>query len=486
MHYSPILRRVLSYLVAVLLFITLGSDLLAQKKTSIAPPKKPNSAHSFADFSFVGKKVVPAIVNITVPMSKSSEKRLLYFKQYYKSFGDDIEIEKYKHQSIGSGVIVSADGYIVTNNHVVDDVYEDSILVTLNDGRSYYADLLGTDKSTDLAVLKIYGKDFPFVSFGNSDELTVGDWIVAVGSPLGLNSTVTSGIISALNRDGGSKKDDDKTIRNFIQIDAAINPGNSGGGLFDLDGALIGINSMIWSSTGYFQGYGFAIPANLVRNVIEDLIPDGKIQRATLGIGASDLTEMKCQCQLLDKASAVQVEEFDKGSAADLAGMKAKDIILSVNGLPIRNASDLQSMMAMHSAGDKIDLKIWRDQREMPVTATLQAGDEMQTDFVRKERVGSLGIDPGSFPTDSAKVYGWTVTGGVLIEKESNASAALKAGLVNGDVIIMAGGAPISSTDDLAAKLGTTKPGDVLNVTVLRGKDKISKDVILQSRAKAK
>jgi serine protease Do len=486
MHYSPKFRNALRVIVTLLLSIVFGTNLLAQKKTSTAPPKKQNSAHSFADFSFVGKKAVPAIVNITVPMSKSSEKRLLYFKQYYKSFGDDIEIEKYKHQSIGSGVIVSADGYIVTNNHVVDDVYEDSILVTLNDGRSYYADLIGTDKSTDLAVLRIYGKDFPYVSFGNSDELSVGDWIVAVGSPLGLNSTVTSGIISALNRDGGTKKDDDKTIRNYIQIDAAINPGNSGGGLFDLDGALVGINSMIWSSTGYFQGYGFAIPANLVRNVIEDLIPDGKIQRATLGIGASDLTEMKCQILMLDKASAVQIDEFDKGSAADLAGLKAKDIILSVNGISIRNASDLQSMVAMQSAGDKIDLKIWRDQKEMSVTATLQQGDEMPTDFIRKERAGSLGIDPGTFPADSAKVYGWSATGGVLIEKESNASAALKAGLVNGDVIIAAGGTPIASTDDLAAKLSSTKPGDLMNITVLRGKDKITKDVILQSKAKSK
>ncbi|MDP4229095.1 MAG: trypsin-like peptidase domain-containing protein [Bacteroidota bacterium] len=455
-----------------------------QKKTTLAPTKKPNGAHTFADFSFVGKKVVPAIVNITVPMSKTSEKRLEYYKQYYKSFGDDIDIDKYRHQSIGSGVIFSPEGYIVTNNHVVDDVYEDSILVTLNDGRSYYADLLGTDKSTDLAVLRIYGKDFPYVSFANSDSLMVGDWVVAVGSPLGLNSTVTTGIVSALNRDANMKKDDDKTIRNFIQVDAAINPGNSGGGLFDLDGALVGINWGIWTNTGYFLGYGFSIPGNLVRNVIEDLIPDGKIQRATLGIGASDLTEMKCQAIQLDRASAVQVDEFDKGSAADLAGLKAKDVILSVNGFPIRNASDLQSMMAMHAIGDKIDLKVWRDQKELPLTATLQAGDELPTDYIRRERVGSLGIDPGPFPVDTARVYGWTATAGVEIERESDFSAALKAGLVNGDVIVAAGGTPIASADDLSQKLSSAKPGQVISISVLRGKEKITKDVILQSKAK--
>ena len=334
---------------------------------------------------------------------------------------------------------------------------------------------MGTDKSTDLAVLRIYGKDFPYVSFGNSDNLGIGDWVVAVGSPLGLRSTVTTGIVSALNREGGTKKDESEdNIRNYIQIDAAINPGNSGGGLFDLDGALIGINSAIYTSNGYFLGYGFAIPSNLARNVIEDLIPDGKIQRATLGVGASDLDESKTRRLLLDKGSSVQIDELDKGSAADEAGLKPKDIILSVNDFSIRNSSDLQSNIAMHAPGDKINIKIWRDKSEMQVTATLHTGDELMSNFTRKERAATLGIDPGEG------------TGGVLIGKESNGSAALRAGLLEGDLIIAAAGATIATTDDLIQKLSQAKPGDVMSISVMRGTEKITKDVILQSKPKGK
>ncbi len=270
----------------------------------------------------------------------------------------------------GSGVIISDDGYIVTNNHVVEEAAE--IEVIMEDNRSFEAKVIGTDPTTDLALIKIEATGLPFLPYGDSDEVKVGQWVLAVGNPFNLTSTVTAGIVSAKARNIGILRDENNLqIESFIQTDAAVNPGNSGGALINIQGELVGINSAIASSTGSYTGYSFAIPVNLVKKVMDDLLEFGVVQRGLLGIQIRDVNAQLAEEEGLDIYEGVYVVLVNEGSGAEEAGIKPGDVITAVNDKPVRNTSQLQELVAIHRPGDKVTVTLIRDGKEKTLTATL-------------------------------------------------------------------------------------------------------------------
>ncbi len=292
----------------------------------------------------------------------------------------------------GSGVIISDDGYIVTNNHVVAEA--DDLEVTLHDNRTFKAKVVGTDPSTDLAVLQIKAKSLPTVPLTNSDEVKIGQWVLAVGNPMGLNSTVTAGIVSAKGRNINILKDK-YAVENFIQTDAAINPGNSGGALVDFNGGLIGINTAISSPTGVFAGYGFAIPSNIVSKVVEDLIEYGVVQRGVLGVMIRTIDGNFAKEKELNINSGVYVDSLLENSAAGKAGIKVGDIIQTVNGLEVSSSPELQGMIARYRPGEEITMKINREgsEKSIVVTLTNREGNLEKINKESREIVKVLGIE---------------------------------------------------------------------------------------------
>jgi S1-C subfamily serine protease len=276
--------------------------------------------------------------------------------------------------STGSGVIVSKAGYIVTNNHVVANTSD--LQVVLLDKREFSAEIVGTDPTTDLAVIKIEPNgDLPVITLGDSDQSEVGDWVIAVGNPFRLTSTVTAGIVSALGRQVNII-DDAFSIEDFIQTDAAINPGNSGGALVNLSGHLVGINTAIATQDGAYEGYGFAVPVNLVTHVVSDLIAYGDVKRAYLGISMEPMTAEKATSAGLPDISGVVVAEVVNGGAAERYGVHGGDVLLEVDGVRIKATNELQSIIARKRPGDVVQLVVWRDSAELPLEVTLIDRDD--------------------------------------------------------------------------------------------------------------
>lgn len=321
------------------------------------------------DFETAAAKATPAVVHIKV-LKKGGGQGFDPFgnnSQGYDNGGSALQVAS------GSGVLVRGDGYIVTNNHVVDNA--DELLVTLNDKNDYKAKVIGTDPSTDLAVIKIEGTNFPYLNFANSDDVRVGQWILAIGYPLNLETTVTSGIVSAKARNIGiNDRNSEAPIESFIQTDAAVNPGNSGGALVNTNGALIGINSAIASPTGSFAGYSYAIPSNLVARVTSDIIKYGSAKRAYLGImfGRDQMSDADRQKNNIPDGNGVYVIDVVKGSAADEAGIQKGDFITKLNGASINTGTELVGKISAFSPGAKISLAYTRAGVESNTTAVLK------------------------------------------------------------------------------------------------------------------
>ena len=280
-------------------------------------------------FVEISQKVTPTVVFIDVTGEAKRDNQ--QFKGFEFFFGPDFKMDDTPIHGSGSGVIISADGYILTNNHVIKDASSKGIKVILNDKREFQAKLIGSDPNTDIAVIKIDADNLPVAAVGNSDEVKVGEWVLAIGNPLGLNNTVTAGIISALSRNINISGDS-YAINNFIQTDAAINPGNSGGALVDIKGFVIGINAAIQTTTGYYQGYGFAIPINIAKASAEEIIKYGKVERGYIGVSIKDVDSKEAKGLGLDKARGVLIQNVIKGGAGDEAGLKTGDVILKVDG----------------------------------------------------------------------------------------------------------------------------------------------------------
>lgn len=292
------------------------------------------------------------------------------FDFFFGGRGQQRQVQTPEQRGFGSGVIISKDGYIVTNNHVIDGA--DEISVKLHDGREMKGRVIGTDPTTDLALVKIEGDDFPAIVVGNSDALKVGEWVLAVGNPFNLGSTVTAGVVSAKSRGLRANQ-----VESFIQTDAAINQGNSGGALVNVRGELVGINSMLYSPTGAYSGYGFAIPTSIMTKVVSDLKQYGTVQRALLGIGGRDMgvetypDEIRKEQKELGVTEGVQVVEVTEGGSSD-GILQKNDVILKVNGTKVKTMTDLQGLLAQLRPGDKVKVKVWRDKKEKEFTITLK------------------------------------------------------------------------------------------------------------------
>ena len=399
-------------------------------------------------FSPVVKKVAPAVVNVfTTKTVRNPMPEVTpffddpLFRRFFGSPFDDNRGRRqprtFKERSLGSGVIVTKDGYILTNNHVVDGADEVKV-AREKDKKQYTAKVVGRDPRTDIAILKIEAKDLPFITFADSDKLEVGDVVLALGNPFGIGQTVTMGIVSATGRGGMGIED----YEDFIQTDAAINPGNSGGALVDAEGRLVGLNTAILSRSGGNQGVGFAIPANLARSVMDQLIEKGKIERGFLGVIIKDLTpELARQFDAPENSNGALITQVQEKSAAEEAGLKNGDVITELNGTPVKDRRNLQLMVGRLSPGDKVSLKVLRDGKEKTFTVTLKEMPE--------QKLASANSEPGE--NDSDALNGVTVgdidsaarsqfnipdrVKGALITDVDPDSASYDAGLRPGDVI---------------------------------------------------
>jgi Do/DeqQ family serine protease len=327
------------------------------------------------DFTVSAEKAIHAVVHIkSTKQSRAQQGDRQYIDpfEYFFGFGNRGQGQQPRQRvGFGSGVIISTDGYIITNNHVVEGA--DDLEVTLNDGRKYTAKLIGNDPSTDIALLKIEGKDFPTIPFGDSDKLKVGEWVLAVGNPFNLTSTVTAGIVSAKGRGVFTGNEDRSKISSYIQTDAAVNPGNSGGALVNTKGELIGINTLIYSETGNFAGYSFAVPISIAGKVASDLKQYGTVQRAILGVSILDVKglteEQKEKVKVLE---GVYVADFAARSSAKEAGMEAGDVITAVNDVKVRSVSALQEQVSRYRPGDKVKVVVDRNGSAKTFTVELR------------------------------------------------------------------------------------------------------------------
>ncbi len=334
--------------------------------------KATNSSAGNTDLTFAAEKTVESVVHIQTQFVTEE----ITFDPFLKLFyGEDGYRKRQRHgQASGSGVVISPEGYIVTNNHVVQDAEEVSVTIGK---KQYDAKIIGTDPSTDIAVIKIEGHGLDFSEFGDSDDLKLGEWVLAVGNPLNLQSTVTAGIVSAKNRNidllTSNYNPEEKVfpVESFIQTDAAVNSGNSGGALVNANGELVGINTAISSGTGYYTGYSFAVPSNIVKKVTYDLIKHGEVQRVQLGINIMDNNSEVQALNNLSTDKGVVVTGVVKGGNAQKNGMKLKDIILSVSGQDVNTTSELQGKLAMYNPGDKVKISLMRGEVQKTIDVVL-------------------------------------------------------------------------------------------------------------------
>lgn len=369
--------------------VSLGGYALISKKSANSIDGKQSSSAQLAryaslntvpafDFAGVSEIATPAVVHIKTTIgSNTSQNEGQQNIDPFEFFNNpNFQLPQPGPRSAsGSGVILTDDGYIVTNNHVIDGASK--IEVVMNDKRTYIAELVGTDKNTDIALLKIAETNLPFLKFGNSDEVKVGNWAIAVGNPFNLNSTVTLGIVSAMGRniDLIRSKGNKYAIENFIQTDAAINPGNSGGALVNVAGELIGINTAIASETGSYAGYAFSVPVNLVKKVVNDLMKYGKVQRALLGVSIQEINQQLADEKGLTDLKGVYVAEIVNGGAAEKAGVKKGDVIVKINGVEVNSGSKLQEEVGKNKPGDEIKVSIRRKGEIKDLNITLLSED---------------------------------------------------------------------------------------------------------------
>lgn len=350
-----------------------------------------NSIPAF-DFAGVSEIATPAVVHIRTVVGNSADQNQSEFNPFEFFNNPNFQMPAPGPRAgSGSGVILSDDGFIVTNNHVIEGASK--IEVTLNDKRTYIAELVGTDKNTDIAVIRIAEKDLPFLKLGNSDVVKVGNWVVAVGNPFNLNSTVTLGIVSAVGRniDLLRSKGNKYAIENFIQTDAAINPGNSGGALINVAGELVGINTAIASETGSYAGYAFAVPVNIVKKVVNDIMKYGKVQRALLGVSIQEVNQQLADEKGLTDLKGVYVAEVIEKGAADKAGIEKGDVILKVNGVEVNSSSRLQEEVGKYKPGDKVTISVRRKGSMKDLEATLLSEDgNTKLEMAKTETTQSL------------------------------------------------------------------------------------------------
>lgn len=423
-------------------------NIVAQVKEPVSMVNLKAGLDSSTDFTFAAEKTIDCVVNV------KTQSTVAYRNPIYDFFyGDRYQGEEEPVTGVGSGVIITADGYIVTNNHVIDN--SEKVTVTLNDKREFSAKVVGTDHSTDLALLKIEGENLPFISFGNSDAMKVGEWVLAVGNPFNISSTVTAGIVSAKGRSMGIIADNYK-IESFIQTDASVNRGNSGGALVNLKGEMIGINTAIVSPSGGNVGISFAIPSSIVQKVVRDLIEFGAIQRAIMGVSISEVTAELAKEKGLDGLDGVYVAEVNENSAAQAAGIEKGDVVTQINGVKVNSPSELQEMVGRNRPGDKITVTVKRKDKVKQFEVTLRnlQGD---TSVVKAGTYDTI-LGAKIVNLDSQDKSKLGIKNGVKVT-ELQEGKLKAAGIKPGFIITQINNKPVTSVDELNKILNTIKGG---------------------------
>jgi serine protease Do/serine protease DegQ len=398
-------------------------------------------------------KVVPAVVNIATRSHIEAQNHPMMNDPLFQYFFRGMQPPERSREarSLGSGVVIDAsEGYIVTNHHVVNGA--DQITITLNDGKQYDAKVVGSDPDADVAVIKVDAKGLTALPFADSEKLRVGDFVVAIGNPFGLGQTVTSGIISALGRTGLGIEG----YENFVQTDASINPGNSGGALVNLSGELVGMNTAIIAAGGSGNiGIGFAIPINMVRQIADQLIEFGEVHRGMLGVVMQNLTPDLAKAFGLDLHQGVVISQVIEKSAAEKAGLKAGDVVLSINDTPIKSASAMRNIVGLLRVGDKMDIKVIRDNRKLSLKAVLQEADNQSVAGNRlNERLAGATIEQSK---DDGEVY-------LVVTAVERGSPAWNARLREGDIILSVNRKLVNNIEELRKILNSADKQILLNV----------------------
>jgi serine protease Do len=453
--------------------------VVAQAQVQTTAPYIPPRAQAYAavalpDFTSIVAQNGPAVVNISV--TEKAEKTGFSFgsqglpnmgpndpfSQFFRQFQNQRPQNEAPAHGMGSGFIISPDGIVLTNAHVVDGSTE--VIVKLTDQREFKAKVLGSDRASDVAVLKIDAKDLPVVRLATNDDVKVGEWVLAIGSPFGFENTATSGIVSAKSR---SLPDENYTP--FIQTDVAVNPGNSGGPLFNMKGEVIGINSQIYSRSGGYQGLSFAIPMNVVLGVKDQLIQHGSVSRGRIGVAIQGVNAGLAESFGMKRATGALVSSVEDGGPADKAGIKAGDVILKFNGKEIARSADLPLLVSSTAPGTTARLEILRDgaSRTVDVTVTKLKNDKVAANDNGSESHGRLGVEVRKLNPDEQKEAG--VHGGLLVENASGPAAS--AGIQPGDVILSINGAPVNTGEQLKSLLA--KSGRHIALLIQRDDQKV-------------
>lgn len=424
---------------------------------------------SFADLA---ERLKPCVVNISTtktvrggirsPFGPGSPfERYFGGDDFFERFFGDVPQREFKQRSLGSGFIISQDGYIFTNNHVIEQA--DKILVKLSDGKEYEAKVIGRDAKTDIALIKIKPTDnLPVADIGDSDKVRVGDWVVAIGNPFGLEQTVTAGIVSAKGRVIGAGPYD-----NFIQTDASINPGNSGGPLFNMEGKVIGINTAIIAQG---QGIGFAIPISMAKAILPDLKTKGKVTRGWLGVSVQDITEEIAKNMKLKERSGALIADVFKGDPADKAGLKAGDVIVEINGKKIKDTHELLLLIAGLRVGEQIKVKFIRDGQEKTVSITVAERKDQPEIAAADGTGGAYGMSVQEITPEIAKHLGLSVKGGVIVVDVQEGSVAEEVGIQPQDIILQVNKAKINSLKDYVREIQKGSEKGSILLLIKRGK----------------
>jgi serine protease Do len=422
------------------------------------------------DFIQASENTINSVVHVTTKVVQTSFQRDIFQEFFYGPGAGGREFKQYGSGS-GSGVIVSSEGYIVTNNHVIENASE--IEVILNDNSKYSAKVVGTDPSTDIAILKIEGSGFQPIPLGNSDDLKIGEWVLAVGNPFNLTSTVTAGIVSAKARNinllSDRTKQDVIPIESFIQTDAAVNPGNSGGALVNTKGELVGINTAIASQTGSYSGYSFAVPVNLVEKVLRDIIDFGVVQRGYLGVQSADITQEIKTKNNLPNTKGVFIAKVVEDGSADKAGIKDGDVILKIGSKEVNSVASLQEEIGKRRPGDKVNVTIRNKKGEEEIIEIILRNKEGDTKLVSKEEISKNAALGATFIelTDKEKKE-LNISYGVKI-KTIQAGKLKSIGLTEGMVISKINNEPIESVEQLTTKLNGVNRGILLEIITESG-----------------
>jgi len=501
MMHHPVMRRLIAGAVLVLGLVGVATGLEVVRTGSAASPlsdepslssetpQDTTPAQLSQSFRRAAERALPGVVHVQVEGVRRAQVEVPspFEGTPWEDFFRRSPSNPQPRRGSGSGFIFKSDGYILTNNHVVEGA--DRVAVILQDRREFDAQVVGRDPNTDVAVLKIEADGLPVVVLGDSDPLAVGDWVVALGYPLQLGSTATAGIVSAKGRSIGiigRSEEAAAPLEHFIQTDAAINPGNSGGPLVDLEGRAIAINSAIASPTGYYSGYGFAVPINLAKRVADDLIAYGEVRRPRLGVGIKDVDPVDAESYRLDRPYGAAVSEVQKGSPAEKAGIELGDVIVGVDGKSIESSGELMELLARKQPNTKVDLDIIRYGKRVRIPVQLGEFEPavrapQQVASAKEDGMTRLDFSVSELTPDLARRLRIEAKEGVVITRVVDGSPAARAGIMPGMIIEKMNGKDIKKISDLESAARGIQAGDVISL-IVRFED--DRRVIINYRAR--